>query len=197
MSAILEAFTLERWHRFMSKVRLAGDSWEDDCWEWQDHLNKGYGSMRMRPHGRFPAHRISWEWSTGKKIPDGLVIDHLCRNRCCVNPNHLEPVTNYENTIVRGDTLGPWRHRDECAAGHPYTDENTHIYVKPNGAIWRICITCRRKRDREQKMEARRKERAERALNPPPLVSCPDCDRTFPTKRGLSIHRKRAHEQVW
>lgn len=67
------------------------------CWEWTRSLTTaGYGNLRL-PDGRYGyAHRMSWELSRGP-IPDGLTIDHLCRNRKCVNPEHLEPVTQAEN----------------------------------------------------------------------------------------------------
>lgn len=71
-----------------------------DCWVWQGTLRGGYGRFRA---GRktFSAHRVSYEHHVGA-IPDGLVLDHLCRNRACINPAHLEPVTIREN-IRRGE----------------------------------------------------------------------------------------------
>jgi hypothetical protein len=81
------------------------------------------------------AHRLSYEHHVGP-IPDGLQIDHTCRNRKCVNPEHLEPVTNAENT-TRQDHAE--RRKTHCPKGHPYDEANT--YVDPSGA--RRCRACR------------------------------------------------------
>jgi hypothetical protein len=94
------------------------------CWEWVGHLTpQGYGSL-----GRRLAHRLVYEVAVGP-IPAGLQLDHLCRNRRCVNPDHLEPVTSRENTL-RGSGLPAQRVLvTHCPRGHAYTDENT--YVRP------------------------------------------------------------------
>jgi hypothetical protein len=76
----------------------------DGCWLWVGSLRGGYG--RVRFNGKLvEAHRLSYEHHVGK-IPDGLVIDHLCRNRSCINPEHLEVVTEAEN-IRRGNQGSP------------------------------------------------------------------------------------------
>lgn len=73
---------------------------EKGCWLWQGTLRAGYG--RVKIGGRLQeAHRASYEHHVGP-IPEGLVVDHLCRNRSCINPAHLEPVTEMEN-IRRGE----------------------------------------------------------------------------------------------
>jgi hypothetical protein len=71
-------------------------------------------------------------------IPEGMVIDHMCRNRACMNPTHLEPVTISEN-IRRGDTGGWEKRKTECHRGHPYAGDN--LYVTPTGK--RQCKKCR------------------------------------------------------
>lgn len=111
------------------------------CRLWIGALAKGrgsiYGSVRIGDKHKL-AHRVSYECYI-KPIPDGLTIDHLCRNSLCINPNHLEPVTMKEN-LLRGN--GPPAlnaRRLECKNGHAFTDEN--VYRRPDGG--RTCRKCR------------------------------------------------------
>lgn len=98
--------------RFWSRVHKT-----DFCWVWTWHVTGGYGRMTVAGK-QYMAHRLSYEWAHGP-IQDGLVIDHLCRNRSCVNPAHLEAVTNLVN-ILRGHGL-PAREakQSRCKRGHP------------------------------------------------------------------------------
>lgn len=114
--------------RFQAFVRQAANG----CLEWSGHRNrKGYG--RFWDGGRHvPAHRFAWSLKHGD-LPPGTEIDHVCRNRACVNPDHLEAVTHHEN-ILRGRDV----RRPTCAAGHAWTPENT---VR-RGLAGRRCREC-------------------------------------------------------
>jgi len=94
---------------------------ETPCWVWQGALNRaGYGKTADPTGMVTTAHRVYWERENGP-VPSGMEIDHLCRNRACVNPSHMEPVTHAENIrrCVR-------THPTHCANGHEYTTENTN-----------------------------------------------------------------------
>lgn len=112
------------------------------CWLWQGSLATGPGYGRVTtPQGKVLAHRFVYERLVGP-IPPGLTIDHLCRVRHCVNPAHLEPVTQHVNVhrspiAVAAINAG----KTECKWGHPFSPENT--YVQPDGR--RQCKTCMRR----------------------------------------------------
>jgi hypothetical protein len=115
------------------------------CWVWAKGLDPdGYAVFRYKGGQR--AHRFIYEQMV-KPIPKGLVIDHLCRNRACVRPDHLEVVTSRVN-ILRGEAPPAINAaREVCSSGHELTDENTYIF--PNGK--RACRICRRRWQREWK----------------------------------------------
>lgn len=127
--------------RFWTKVHRGGTA---ECWLWTGSFSRnGYGNyFTGRENGKSQfvrPHRFAYELEIGG-IPDGLVIDHLCRNRGCVNPEHLEPVTQREN-ILRGEGFAAEQsRRDYCVRGsHPLYGPN--LYVNPRGE--RGCRTCR------------------------------------------------------
>ena len=108
------------------------------CWIWQLAPDSaGYGKLKVRREWK-KAHRFVYETVVGD-IPDGLVLDHLCRNPICVNPDHMEPVTQAENMHRSGPAQ-----KAHCANGHPYDEQNT--YTRPTGQ--RDCPACGRERTR-------------------------------------------------
>ncbi len=130
--------------RFWAKVAKS-----EGCWVWTGAFGReGYGrTSDGKGHGRIAlSHRVSYELEIGP-IPDGLHIDHLCRNRACVRPSHLEPVTQAENNR-RSAT------KSVCVAGHPMVDPN--LYYRSDGR--RECRECCQRRAREY--DQRRAERA-------------------------------------
>lgn len=107
-----------------------------ECWEWGGALSKrGYGNFMVRAGKTDGAHRVAYELLVGP-IPEGLHLDHLCRNRACVRPEHLEPVTCGEN-LRRGSRATA----THCPQGHPYSGSN--LYVRPDRP-GRDCKECKR-----------------------------------------------------
>lgn len=145
VSVILMELTERDIERFWSKV-IRGDG----CWTWSGAhftmtgyaiFNKKMDDGVWRPT---VAHRVAYEIAVGP-IPDGLVIDHLCRNRGCVNPQHMEPVSRGEN-VLRGESQSARQARQtHCIHGHEFTPENT--YRRPGAPNKRDCRVCMRRRE--------------------------------------------------
>src|SRR5687768_9248591 len=118
-------------------LRLLGP---DECWEWPGFRDRdGYGRLYWPTINTRAAHRVAYELFVGP-IPEGLQLDHLCRNRACVNPRHLEPVTQAENA-----RRGAIAQKTHCANGHPFDGDNT--YWRSSGH--RTCRACNRENVRK------------------------------------------------
>lgn len=121
---------------------------ESGCWLWVGWVRPdGYGELHYRGLRDY-AHRIAYRLFKSD-IPPSMQVDHLCRVRCCVNPDHLQAVTQREN-ILRGYSAPSLNaKRTHCIRGHELLGENlTKIATRPRG---RICVACRRRRDRDFK----------------------------------------------
>jgi hypothetical protein len=122
----------------------------DSCWLWTGRVDRcGYGAQFLWHRTLTMPHRYAYELLVGP-VAEGLTLDHLCRNRLCVNPAHMEPVTLREN-ILRGDSPHAINARKtHCKHGHAFDEANTH-----HGKYGRTCITCRRANVRRAYWKAR------------------------------------------
>ena len=145
--------------RFWCKVDRRGP---DECWEWTaSRSGNGYGIFWLGGKQK-RAHRISWQLMNGAP-PVGLVSDHLCRNRLCVNPSHIEFVTNRVNVLrgASGITGEPPPNKEiACINGHVRNDDNT--YTRKNGL--RECRVCHVERSRIRKRRIRKAVSIERNM---------------------------------
>lgn len=115
------------------------------CWLWLMAIcADGYGRISIERRSRL-AHRASWEAHRGV-IPTGLVIDHVCRNRACVNPDHLRVTTIGDNVRCGDGPTGQHLRATRCIRGHAFDSENTYRYASTG---WRMCRTCQRERYKE------------------------------------------------
>lgn len=139
--------TLER-ERFDAKWMLAPIT---GCWLWTGARNdNGYGYFYGRAHRSHGAHRYSWMLYRGP-IPDGMVIDHLCHVRACVNPDHLRVVSQKANALENSDCVSALNaKKTHCPRGHEYTEANTYHRANAPGA-YRACRACGREKKRERR----------------------------------------------
>lgn len=141
--------TLEE--RFWAKVNKT-----DSCWLWTGAITgAGYGNFWIGG-GYEAAHRVAWRLSGGAPVPRELVLDHLCRNRACVNPEHVEPVTqaiNVQRGLCPPATRARHLRRTHCIHGHPLFGEN--VTLRADGS--RRCRICNRASVRKRRL-ARKEE---------------------------------------
>lgn len=128
--------------RFWAKVEKT-----DGCWLWTGSTvpPSGYGKTYYERE-YWLAHRLSYAASRGP-IPEGLEVDHLCKVRLCVRPDHLEAVTARENTKRADSPTGHNARQTHCQDGHEFTPENTYVYASHGG---RRCRTCAQAYRRER-----------------------------------------------
>lgn len=131
--------------RFWARVERRGP---EECWPWlSTRTSNGYGSCRplSGEDTKTTAHRVAYELTRGP-IPEGMELDHLCRNRACVNPAHMEPVSHQQN-CKRGVWARP--RKTHCVNGHELSGDNIKWYLS-RGKYWsRGCKACDRERARK------------------------------------------------
>ena len=126
---------VEKWDIHIMPEPMSG------CWVWiGPRHTAGYGQV-WHEGKRTTAHRAIYEALVGP-VPNGLELDHLCRNRACVNPAHLEPVTHQEN-MRRGNRWVGWIAPPDFPCGHPRTEDNTYSHLH-RGILRSWCKLCRR-----------------------------------------------------
>ena len=110
-----------------------------ECWAWQQSTGShGYGQTWDGITVRL-AHRVAWAVWHDSQLPEGMTVDHACRNRICVNPAHLRLMTNKENASMNGNSR-----RTHCPRGHPYDNANTYRRPITGHRLCRACVQARK-----------------------------------------------------
>lgn len=164
----------------------------DTCWLWIGSVNSttGYGRISRGAGKHIPAHRAAYELARGP-IPEGLVIDHLCRVRHCVNPSHLEPVTPRENTLRGVGITAQNARADHCKRGHRLNEAN--IFMQRGQRLCRTCYDARNEHH-NTKRSARRAARREAGLTRHVLNE--DLVREIRRLRAEGLTRKAIQERL-
>jgi len=132
------------------KIKRLSRHLENGCIEWVGRIHTGgYGRTKLNGVEQ-PVHRYVWEKKNGK-IPGSLVIDHLCRNRVCINVDHLRVVTAAENTLCGYGAAAINKRKTHCKRGHELVGQNLVIHELKNGKNMRQCRICHRRNARESK----------------------------------------------
>jgi len=127
------------------------------CWQWVGCLNEnGYGHFRNEQGKTVRAHLYSLKHA-GICIPEGKEPDHLCRNRACVRPEHMEVVTRRINLLRGNGRTAENASKTHCPQGHPYDESNTRRVIRRNGLIQRQCKACDRDRNNRRYREIKRR----------------------------------------
>lgn len=156
VSMILCEFRVSGDPRFWTKVKDNGE-----CWEWQAALTgDGYGAYWTEGKTAH-AHRVSWTWEhPNNPIPKDMVVDHICRNRKCVRPDHLRIIANVENVMCGLSNPALNARKTHCLHGHPLSGEN--LRIRPEGK--RQCLICRLNHKRKQNERLRKVRHMEASL---------------------------------
>jgi hypothetical protein len=133
--------------RFEERMRRHLSANPDGCWIWPGAVNKeGYGRVARRMNGRWigSAHLLAYLLSYGEPV-SGYEIDHLCCNRRCFNPRHLEAVPPRTNALRSRSPAAKNAQKTHCIHGHEFTPENTRVTIHPKyGTRLRACRACER-----------------------------------------------------
>ncbi len=129
--------------RYEEIIEQVATRHDDGCWPFPSVGGEGY-AMLWHNGGMVKACIVAYELRYGP-VPEGLELDHLCCNRWCYNPDHVEPVTHAEN-IRRSGKQDTNSHKTHCPQGHPYDEKNTYWSHTGRHSGWqRVCRACKRK----------------------------------------------------